>query len=38
MMQGKNGIYRHDRSRKLDVEGVRKAQLRPAAYEERRGP
>lgn len=33
VMQEKNGIYRYDRSRKLDVERVRKAQLRPAAYE-----
>jgi beta-galactosidase/beta-glucuronidase len=33
LMQERNGIYRFDRSTKLDVESVRKAQLRPAAYE-----
>jgi len=38
VLQEKNGIYRYDRSRKLDVERVRKAQMRPAAYEESRDP
>jgi hypothetical protein len=33
LMQERNGIYRFDRSTKLDVETVRKAQLRPAACE-----
>ncbi len=33
VMQEKNGIYRYDRSRKLDVERVCRAQMRPAAYE-----
>jgi beta-galactosidase/beta-glucuronidase len=33
LMQERNGIYRFDRSTKLDVEATRKAQLRPAAYE-----
>ena len=28
-----DGIYRFDRSDKLDVERIRKAQQRPAAYE-----
>ena len=35
LMQERNGIYRFDRSVKLDVEAVRKAQLRPAACEDR---
>ncbi|MEQ3549601.1 sugar-binding domain-containing protein [Pseudonocardia nematodicida] len=34
VMQEQNGIYRFDRGDKLDVERVRKAQLRPAAYED----
>jgi hypothetical protein len=40
LMQERNGIYRFDRSTKLDVEAVRKAQLCPAAYElsDRSGP
>jgi hypothetical protein len=40
LMQERNGIYRFDRSTKLDVEAVRRAQLRPAAYElsDRSGP
>ncbi|MGH3587577.1 MAG: glycoside hydrolase family 2 TIM barrel-domain containing protein, partial [Pseudonocardia sp.] len=33
LMQERNGIYRFDRSTKLDIEAVRKAQLRPAASE-----
>jgi len=33
VMQEKNGIYRFDRGAKLDVERIRKAQQRPAAYE-----
>ncbi|MCP3801963.1 hypothetical protein NLX83_22095 [Allokutzneria sp. A3M-2-11 16] len=33
LMQERNGIYRFDRSTKLDVEIVRKAQQRPAACE-----
>ncbi len=33
VFQEENGIYRFDRSDKLDVERVRKAQQRPAAYE-----
>ncbi len=33
VMQERNGIYRFDRSRKLDVDAVRRAQLRPAAIE-----
>jgi len=31
--QEENGIYRFDRSERLDVDRVRAAQLRPAAYE-----
>jgi beta-glucuronidase len=34
--QEQNGIYRFDRSSKLDVERVRAAQVRPAAVETRR--
>jgi hypothetical protein len=34
VFQERNGIYRFDRSEKLDVGAVRAAQLRPAAYEE----
>jgi beta-galactosidase/beta-glucuronidase len=33
VMQERNGIYRFDRSHKLDVAAVRRAQLRPAAME-----
>lgn len=33
VFQEENGIYRFDRSEKLDVSRVRAAQLRPAAYE-----
>jgi beta-galactosidase/beta-glucuronidase len=33
VFQERNGIYRFDRSRKLDVDRVRDAQARPAAYE-----
>lgn len=33
VFQEENGIYRFDRSDKLDLERVRKAQQRPAAYE-----
>ncbi|MEB8342937.1 glycoside hydrolase family 2 protein [Streptomyces endophyticus] len=33
VFQEQNGIYRFDRSVKLDVERVRRAQQRPAAYE-----
>jgi beta-galactosidase/beta-glucuronidase len=33
VFQEENGIYRFDRSEKLDVSKVRQAQLRPAAYE-----
>jgi len=33
VFQEENGIYRFDRSTKLDVARVREAQLRPAAYE-----
>lgn len=33
VMQERNGVYRFDRSPKLDVERVRAAQLRPAACE-----
>ena len=33
VFQEENGIYRFDRSDKLDVERIRKAQQRPAAYE-----
>jgi hypothetical protein len=33
VFQEENGIYRFDRSEKLDVERVRAAQIRPAAYE-----
>ena len=33
VFQEENGIYRFDRSDKLDVERVRKAQQRPAAFE-----
>lgn len=33
VFQEQNGIYRFDRSRKLDVERFRDAQQRPAAYE-----
>jgi Beta-galactosidase/beta-glucuronidase len=36
VMQERNGIYRFDRTPKLDVERVRAAQLRPAASEARR--
>ena len=35
VMQEKNGIYRFDRTEKLDVERIRKAQLRPPAFEQR---
>lgn len=35
VMQEKNGIYRFDRSDKLDVERIRKAQLRTPAFEQR---
>jgi beta-galactosidase/beta-glucuronidase len=40
VMQERNGIYRFDRSAKLDVERVRNAQLRPPACEssDRAGP
>ncbi|WP_432944971.1 glycoside hydrolase family 2 protein [Kribbella sp. CA-253562] len=34
VFQEENGIYRFDRSTKLDVERIRKAQVRPAAYEQ----
>jgi hypothetical protein len=34
VFQEQNGIYRFDRGRKLDVERIRAAQLRPAAIEE----
>jgi hypothetical protein len=34
VFQERNGIYRFDRSEKLDVGAVRAAQLRPPAYEE----
>ncbi|MYW63105.1 beta-galactosidase [Streptomyces sp. SID8379] len=33
VFQEQNGIYRFDRSRKLDVDRVRRAQERPAAFE-----
>ena len=33
VFQEENGIYRFDRAEKLDVERIRKAQQRPAAYE-----
>ena len=33
VFQEENGIYRFDRADKLDVERIRKAQQRPAAYE-----
>lgn len=33
VMQEENGIYRYDRSEKLDVERVAGVQRRPAAYE-----
>ncbi|MFH8935474.1 glycoside hydrolase family 2 protein [Streptomyces griseosporeus] len=33
VFQEQNGLYRFDRSRKLDIERVRRAQSRPAAYE-----
>lgn len=33
VFQERNGIYRFDRSAKLDVDRVRAAQQRPAAYE-----
>ncbi|HYI58739.1 MAG TPA: glycoside hydrolase family 2 TIM barrel-domain containing protein [Microlunatus sp.] len=33
VFQEENGIYRFDRTDKLDVERIRKAQQRPAAYE-----
>ncbi|HEY9290881.1 MAG TPA: sugar-binding domain-containing protein [Microlunatus sp.] len=33
VFQEENGIYRFDRSEKLDVDRVRAAQIRPAAYE-----
>ena len=33
VFQEENGIYRFDRSEKLDVARIRQAQLRPAAYE-----
>jgi len=33
VFQEENGIYRFDRSEKLDLDRVRKAQQRPAAYE-----
>lgn len=33
VFQEENGIYRFDRTEKLDLERVRKAQQRPAAYE-----
>jgi hypothetical protein len=34
VFQEQNGIYRFDRSEKLDVRRVRAAQLRAAAFEE----
>lgn len=34
VFQERNGIYRFDRSEKLDVDAVRTAQTRPAAYEQ----
>ncbi|MEU3294786.1 sugar-binding domain-containing protein [Streptomyces longwoodensis] len=33
VFQEQNGLYRFDRSEKLDVERIRRAQTRPAAYE-----
>lgn len=33
VFQEQNGVYRFDRSKKLDVEKLRTAQLRPAAFE-----
>lgn len=33
VFQEQNGLYRFDRSVKLDVERIRRAQTRPAAYE-----
>ena len=33
VFQEENGIYRFDRTEKLDVTRIRAAQLRPAAYE-----
>ncbi|WP_189937172.1 glycoside hydrolase family 2 protein [Streptomyces sulfonofaciens] len=38
VFQEQNGIYRFDRSAKLDVARVRAAQQRPAAFEEGTGP
>ncbi|MFI6350367.1 glycoside hydrolase family 2 protein [Streptomyces sp. NPDC050560] len=38
VFQEQNGIYRFDRSAKLDVARVRAAQLRPAAFEEGADP
>ena len=35
VFQEQNGIYRFDRSQKLDIDRVRRAQQRPAAYEAR---
>ncbi len=37
VFQEQNGIYRFDRTDKLDVDRIRSAQLRPAAYELRLG-
>jgi beta-galactosidase/beta-glucuronidase len=33
VLQERNGLYRFDRSHKLDIDAVRRAQLRPAAIE-----
>ena len=33
VFQEENGIYRFDRASKLDIERIRRAQQRPAAYE-----
>jgi beta-galactosidase/beta-glucuronidase len=33
VFQERNGVYRFDRSEKLDIERLRRAQTRPAAYE-----
>lgn len=37
VFQEENGIYRFDRSSKLDVERVRKVQIRAAAFEQQQG-
>lgn len=34
VFQEQNGVYRFDRSLKLDVDRIRAAQLRPAAIEQ----